>query len=232
MCGWPTIAVGHRRAVHRDDPAASDNRVAGLKRHRVGARDARTRILDAAVEVLCTHGYAAATTLRIQHAAGVTRGCLLHHFPSRDRLLIAAVQHLARARIAGLRTLPPWPADPAGRVRLAVDTMWATFYQPYFWAATELWLAGRSNEPLRQALTPEERRLGLLAREAADLCFGPDLSGRQHYRLVREQLITMMRGVALTYAFDPKPPSYEPHLDHWRRFAATLLVTDIGDARP
>ena len=71
------------------------------------------RILDAAVRALVEHGYAGTSTLRIQEIAEVSRGSLLHQFPSRDALLVAAVQHLAEARAVvrdrGDRA-PPWTA--------------------------------------------------------------------------------------------------------------------------
>ena len=62
--------------------------------------DSRTRILDAAVSCLVESGYAGTTTLTIQNRAGVSRGRLLHHFPSKENLLVAAAQHLATSRFA------------------------------------------------------------------------------------------------------------------------------------
>ena len=59
----------------------------------------RARILDAAVACLVESGYRGATTLRIQARAGVSRGRLLHHFPSRDELLVAASRHLTVQRL-------------------------------------------------------------------------------------------------------------------------------------
>ena len=45
--------------------------------------DSRLLILDAAVACLVEEGYAGASTLAVQARAGVSRGRLLHHFPSR-----------------------------------------------------------------------------------------------------------------------------------------------------
>nr|WP_256788190.1 helix-turn-helix domain-containing protein [Frankia sp. AvcI1] len=59
----------------------------------------RELILDAAVRGLFEDGYARTTTVAIQTRAGVSRGRLLHHFPSREDLLVAAAQHLAGERI-------------------------------------------------------------------------------------------------------------------------------------
>ena len=72
------------------------------------------------MSVLVEHGYSNATTVRIQAAAGVSRGRLLHHFPSRDSLLVASVHHLAAQRVQDLGHDQEWPDDPVARVALAV----------------------------------------------------------------------------------------------------------------
>jgi AcrR family transcriptional regulator len=188
------------------------------------------KVLDAAVQALIHHGYAGASTLRIQEMAGVSRGRLLHQFPSRDALLVAAVQHLAQARVeAMMERLGPWPDDPAERVEAAVDAMWSTYQQDYFWAATELWLAARHDEELRDALLPEERRLYRRIRSATDEMFGSDLTGREVYPWAREVLNTSMRGVALTYSFDRRRAERDPHLIAWKAFARQWLLPEDRD---
>ncbi|MGC9539725.1 helix-turn-helix domain-containing protein, partial [Streptomyces sp. UG1] len=42
----------------------------------------RAQIVDAAVQSLIEVGVAATTTLEVQRRAGVSRGALLHHFPT------------------------------------------------------------------------------------------------------------------------------------------------------
>ncbi|MDV2478440.1 TetR/AcrR family transcriptional regulator [Rhodococcus zopfii] len=184
----------------------------------------RTRILDAAVDVLARQGYSAATTLRIQQEAGVSRGRLLHQFPSREALLVAAVHHVAVARVDDLKQLDDWPRGPEERIDRAVEVMWSTFHQPYFWAATELWLAARANENLREALLPQERALGRLVKESIAAVFGADLCARPGYEIVREVLFASMRGIALTYALDPRDPASDPHVGEWKTIARRLLL--------
>lgn len=184
----------------------------------------RRRILDAAVELLYSQGYSSATTLRIQQEAGVSRGRLLHQFPSREDLLIAAVDHLVTTRIENLTSRTEWPEDPEERIAEAIETMWSTYHQPYFWASTELWLAARSNGELRRTLLPQERRVGRMVRETSDSFFGPDLCAHPNYLSVRELLSNAMRGVALTYALEPRDHRTDPHLDVWIRISTTLLL--------
>ena len=186
----------------------------------------RARILDAAVACLVEDGYAGATTLAIQARAGVSRGRLLHHFPSRDALLVAASHHLATER------LEAWSerrrtsfGDLTGPDRLdrAVEVMWETFSEPIFWAALELWTAARTHADLSASLLPQERSLGATIRRNSAEMYGPDVADHPRFPLVRDLLFTSMRGVGMTYAFDHRDPRTDPHLRLWKELARTLL---------
>lgn len=184
----------------------------------------RTRILDAAIRVLVDQGYARASTLAIQAEAGVTRGRLLHHYPSRDKLLMAAVDHLARTRIEEMPSQVDWPSDPADRIGPAIDLGWSTFHQPYFVASMELWTAARTNERLRSALVPTERRLGSTVRQAVAGFLGPELTSRPSYPELYPLLLSSMRGVAATYLIDRRDPTTDPHLELWKAMTRTYLL--------
>jgi AcrR family transcriptional regulator len=184
------------------------------------------RILDAAVRALVEHGYAGTSTLRIQQMAEVSRGSLLHQFPSRDALLVAAVQHLAEARFNEMGTRTTWPDDPQDRIRAAVLAMWSTYQQDYFWAATELWLAARHNAELRDSLEQQERVLYKQVRAVTDAMFGAPLNQHPDYARVRETLNTSMRGVALTYAFDRRNAARDPHIADWVTLAVKVLLDE------
>lgn len=186
--------------------------------------DVQRRILDAAVEVLLEHGYAGASTLQIQQRAGVSRGRLLHHFPSRDALLVAATQHLARARVGVLPSGYTWPVDLGERIDEVVDVMAATFTQGYFWAATELWVAARTHPEIRDALLPGEREIARAVRVAMDEFFGPELAAREGYDDVREVLFTSLRGMALTTAFDPREEPTRRHVERLKRLVRRALL--------
>lgn len=143
---------------------------------------------------------------------GYSRGRLLNHFPSRDALAVAAARHLAVERIRDLSTRTLWPEDPAERIAEAIDTMWATYSQPYFWASIELWVAARCQGELRLALQPEKHATGAMVRATTDIFFGPTLSSHPSYPMLRELLNTRMRGAALTYAFESRDPERDPHV--------------------
>ena len=53
----------------------------------------KTRLLDAALHLIRSNGYAATAVDEICHEAGVTKGSFFHHFKSKDDLALAAVAH-------------------------------------------------------------------------------------------------------------------------------------------
>jgi AcrR family transcriptional regulator len=188
----------------------------------------RQKILDAAVQCLIEYGYAGASTLRIQQLAGVSRGRLLHHFASRDDLLVGAVHHLAAGRVADLKneamTTVLAAADDPARIDQAVARMWADFHQPYFWASIELWVGARHSEELRAALGPSERALYESIFDTLDAMFGPVFAARPRYRQVMEILVSSMRGASMTYAFQGRRRSRDPRLPYWIEMARLLLA--------
>jgi len=119
----------------------------------------RARLLDATIDSLIDLGYSATTTTVIADRAGVSRGAQLHHFPTKAELVAAAVEHLAN-RIGGQlrRDLVRHVGD---ELRLAdvVDVLWARYQNPLFSAWLELSVAARTDEDLRVALEPVEKRL-------------------------------------------------------------------------
>lgn len=112
----------------------------------------RTRLLDATVECLVTHGYSGTTTPRIAEMAGVTRGAQIHHFKSKEDLVVAAIEHLAQQRAQAA-------IHEFGRVNSSTDLgstvldfLWEAHQGPLFIATMELWVAARTDPVLAQQI--------------------------------------------------------------------------------
>jgi TetR/AcrR family transcriptional repressor of nem operon len=83
---------------------------------------ARDKILDAAVSVIRSKGYAASTVDDLCAAAGVTKGAFFHHFDSKDEMAVAAADYWSE--MAGdLFASAPYHchADPLARVLGYID---------------------------------------------------------------------------------------------------------------
>lgn len=54
----------------------------------------RLRIFDAVTHCLDRFGYAETSINRVQTTAGVSRGALTHHFPSKEEMMVRTLEHL------------------------------------------------------------------------------------------------------------------------------------------
>lgn len=96
--------------------------VSGKERQAIVARE---RILAAVIECLDRHGYAETSINRIQERAGISRGALTHHFPSKEELMVVTAERLLRPTLVPRRREPHALDTPAGRnATVEADIVW------------------------------------------------------------------------------------------------------------
>jgi AcrR family transcriptional regulator len=150
----------------------------------------RGRIIAAAIDSLVELGHAKTTTLEVQRRAGVSRGALLHHFPSRAELLVAAVDELfaGQRQVFYASTTSPEHRGIDG----GVDALWRVGNSPLALAADELWSAARNDPELREALTRQNRMLSEQIRAMAAAQW-PEYVDHPNYETVLLVIIDAMR---------------------------------------
>ncbi len=91
-------------------------------KHEPERGDARTRLLEAARDLIRRKGFTATTVDDLCKAAGVTKGAYFHHFESKEALGVAAARFWAETT-AEFFTEAPYhaPEDPLDRVLAYVD---------------------------------------------------------------------------------------------------------------
>jgi len=159
-------------------------------------RAMRARLLEATVELLVERGFSGTSTTLVSERAGVSRGAQLHHFPTKNDLVVAAVEHLTERR--GEELAQAVAALPAGgkRTRAVVTMLGDHFASPVFAAALELWVAARTDEALLAAVAPLEQRVGREAHRMTAAALGADESVPGVRELVQATL-DLVRGLGL-----------------------------------
>jgi AcrR family transcriptional regulator len=140
---------------------------ARARREPAQQRSRRTvrQILDAADQIVGTQGVDAATTRAIAERAGVAIPSLYRFFADRDEILDALVEHMtadldqhARAAEASWQ-----PGDPAGLIRLELDTA-AAYFEAHP-SAVALWFGGRVSPPVVQTIRARNYALAVRVRD-------------------------------------------------------------------
>ena len=111
------------------------------------AEATRLRLLDATVASLAERGYAGTSTQAVCRHAGVSRGTLLHHFATRDDLLLAALQHVLHAVVEDF--VAARMAEEQVSVEALISLMWAQWQGPALTAWLELAVAARTKPELQ-----------------------------------------------------------------------------------
>ena len=114
--------------------------------------DTRRRALDATIRCLARDGYAATTTIKVAHEAGISRGGMLHHFPTRADLLSETLKDiemtLRRKRIDALNKLPANTDVFVSLTRIG----WESYQSEEAMALIELAIAARGDDDLAAEL--------------------------------------------------------------------------------
>ena len=96
------------------------------------------------------------TTTVIAEKAGLSRGAMLHHFPSKVDIVRAAVEHLHAKRLKAFRkAIDRMPRDGT-RVRKALEAYLEHVKHPMYVAFLELWIAARTDPELHAILKPAQ----------------------------------------------------------------------------
>lgn len=91
-------------------------------KHQPERGDARTRLLEAARDVIRARGFAATTVDDLCKAAGVSKGAFLHHFENKEALGVAAAAYWTETTTAFFAAAPYHQnADPLDRVLGYID---------------------------------------------------------------------------------------------------------------
>ncbi len=177
-------------------------------------RAMRARLLEATVECLVERGFSGTSTTLVSERAGVSRGAQLHHFPTKNDLVVAAVEHLTEIRGAELaEAAQKLPAGPR-RTRAVLQMLADHFTSPVFTAALELWVAARTDDHLMAAVAPLEQRVGRETHRLTVELLGADETQPGVRELVQATL-DLVRGLGLANTITDDTRRRARILDQW-----------------
>jgi AcrR family transcriptional regulator len=163
---------------------------------RAAQREAtRHAIVAATARCLVEDGYAGLTTRRVADLAGVAQSTLMHHFPTRESLLVEAVTHLAMRLADDALDQLDLAALRSPRHREAVvDQAWRVFSSPQAVAAAQLWMAAWSEPELAATLRELEQRVTAIVLVTARALF-PDQVGDPNFPAMLDAAVSLIRGL-------------------------------------
>jgi AcrR family transcriptional regulator len=142
------------------------------------------QIVEAAIRVLARQGYARSSLMDIAREAGMSKGAVHYHFPTKEALIQVVLETACNA--VQTRTLAAWGTgggDPFTALRSSLEELWRS-------------RAERTNEALVVA--------DLLAQSLYDEALRPRLA--DFYRLAADQIRVYLEGNLYPLGIRPKVP--------------------------
>ncbi len=173
----------------------------------------RQRLMEATVDSLVEVGWAATSTTVVSQRAGVSRGAQLHHFPSKQDLVVGAVEYIAERRRDELE-VDTASLPEQGRTRAVLDLLAGQYTSVVFLAALELWVAARTDPELLAKVAPLERRFGREIHAHALALLQVDESRGTNRQLVQATL-DLLRGLGLASTLSDDSTRRASILDAW-----------------
>lgn len=189
----------------------------------------RERLIQSTLDEIFEVGYHAATTQEIAARANVSRGALLHHFPARADIVLAAMEELLEDGTRQIRAV----ADDvqSGKISLEgfVEFLWQLFSGRFFYLSLEMITEARNDPELCERMIPVVKRFHqALDGIWSEFC-DPQKRPPQQARIILNLTLCLVRGMGVQTVLRPDPGYYRELIEAWKALLPQLIDGPTGD---
>jgi AcrR family transcriptional regulator len=159
----------------------------------------RLQIVESTLRCFIDLGYFGTTTAVIASNAGLSRGAMLHHFPTRADVVRAAVEHLHTKRLKAFRTAVEGLPSGSNRLHGTLEAYWEQSNHPMYAVFLELAVAARTDSELAAILAPAEAAFERELRRTAMELFPEWRNLGENFDLGFDLLVSVMDGCAVSF---------------------------------
>ena len=185
--------------------------------------ETQSKLIDATLDALMENGYTRMTTADIANRAGLTRGALLHHYPTKDDLVAAAGQHLLAEATSEIR-------DRAAQVRAGemtlggfLDLLWRMFSGRLFYVTLEYVTEARHNPALRAKMIPVVRTFHVALDDIWRTFFAGTRLTDGEVETSLNMTLCLLRGMGVQTVLRDDPPYYRRLMAGWKSQLAHMV---------
>jgi len=187
------------------------------------AAETRAKLLEASAELLTQRGYSRVATAAIAERAGVAHGTLFKHFATKGELMAATAALVLDEVIGEFLHMAQEFAGQPEPIDGALGAVWSLFRSDRLQATLELYVAARTDEPLRDALRPifTAHRSAFLSAARALL---PAAAAEAQFESNVTGILATLLGGALLWSVVPEPEFFQSELAFVDRIARAELA--------
>ncbi|SFU19353.1 TetR/AcrR family transcriptional regulator [Sedimentitalea nanhaiensis] len=183
----------------------------------------REKLVESTLDVIYDLGYRSASTPEFVRRAGVSRGALLHHFPARSDIIVAAMERLLRDGTGEIRDVAEKVARQEVSLEDFVEFLWEMFSGKFFYISLEFINEARTDSELRTRMIPVVQDFHAALNGIWDE-FEKQADGMPHATRVALNLtVCLMRGMGVQTVLKDDPGYFRSLLEAWQTILPQLV---------
>jgi AcrR family transcriptional regulator len=222
------------RTEHAPTPLRTARRRLGPPRRRTQAQrtaETRLRILKAAANLIRRRGYARFRTAEVANEAGISRGAQLHHFPTKDSLVVATLEYVfEQAQILSRRRATA-VNQPRDLIEAVIEDAREFFFSEHFMVAIDIVLSTSTDQAVRRQILDISRK----ARRPVETAWTEALAASGVSASIAADIVALtlgvVRGMALRTLWDNDPKWFDQLFALWRRMIKVFLEQQLPRRR-
>jgi len=187
------------------------------------SEETQARILKAAASLIRKRGYARFRTADVAAEAGLSRGAQLHHFPTKDALVVATLGYVFDQAQITSRKRAAAVDRPRDLIEAVIADAREFFFSEHFKVAIDIVLSTSTNQAVRRQILDISRK----ARRPAETAWAEALVASGVDAPLATDIValtlSLVRGLALRTLWDNDPKWFDHLFVVWRRMIRVFL---------
>jgi AcrR family transcriptional regulator len=188
--------------------------------------ETRLRILKAAANLIRRRGYARFRTAEVATEAGVSRGAQLHHFPTKDSLVVATLEYVFEQAQILSRRRAAVVNRPRDLIEAVIEDAKEFFFSQHFMVAIDIVLSTSTDQAVRKKILDISRK----ARRPVEAAWAEALAASNVPPTVAADVVALtlgvVRGMALRTLWDNDPKWFDHLFGLWRQMIKVFLEAE------
>lgn len=194
--------------------------------------ETRTRILKAAANLIRKRGYARFRTAEVAEEAGLSRGAQLHHFPTKDSLVVATLEYVFEQAQVLSRRRASAVNRPRDLIEAVIEDAREFFFSEHFMVAIDIVLSTSTDQSVRKQILDISRK----ARRPVETAWTGALAASGVPGQLASDIValtlSLVRGMALRTLWDNDPKWFDELFSLWRQMIKVFLSDRKPRSRP
>jgi AcrR family transcriptional regulator len=191
--------------------------------NRERSAETKRKLLDATIEALVELGWAGTSTTEVVRRAGVSRGAQVHHYPTKQELVLAAVEHLLLRRVEEFETAFKGLDARRRTPGAALELLWRSCFGANFEAWLELAVAARTDPLLHGRVVEVEKVFWTAALDSFRSLF-PQAADEAFANVALRLTFAVLDGLAVARLAGIEPDELDEVLEAFGTITAPYMI--------